>query len=99
MPDERLMALAENGKLNQPEVLSAEIKRMLADERSWQFVEQFTIQWLDLGGVDRVAVNPEYYPKFDNALKADMQRETRLFFAEVLHKNLSAMNFSTRTSP
>ena len=39
---------------------------MIADKRSWQFVDQFTDQWLDVGALQRVAVTPDYYPKFDN---------------------------------
>ena len=93
MPDERLFALAESGELTKPEVLAAEIDRLLSDERSWSFVEQFTTQWLDLEAVDRVAVNPEYYPDWDNELKPWMIEETRHFFAEVLREDLSALNF------
>ena len=93
MPDERLFDLAETGKLREQEQLAAEIDRMLADPRAWQFVEQFTDQWLDLAAIDRVAVNPEYYPDWDNALKPSMRDETRHFFAEVLRNDLSALNF------
>jgi len=92
MPDERLLALASTGNLREPTTLAGEIKRMLDDQRSWNFIRQFADQWLDLGGVDRVAVNPNYYPEFDPALKAEMRRETQHFVAEVLRKDLSALN-------
>ena len=42
--------------------------------------------------MDRVAINPEYYPDFDNARKADMRHETQYFFAELLHQARSALN-------
>ena len=93
MPDARLFRLAESETLREPEILHAEIDRMLADERSWQFVEHFTDQWLDLAAVDRVAVNPQYYEDWDTSLKPWMQQETRHFFAEILHKDLSALHF------
>lgn len=93
MPDERLFELAEAGKLATPEVLASEVDRLLSDERSWDFVEQFTTQWLDLEAVDRVAVNPEYYPDWNNDLKPWMIAETQHFFAEVLQEDLSALNF------
>jgi hypothetical protein len=93
MPDERLLELASQGRLSAPEGLTAEVERMLDDERSWAFVEQFSNQWLDLDGVDRVAVNPNYYPDFDESLKADMRGETQHFFAEVLENDLSALTF------
>lgn len=92
MPDTRLFNLAEKGTLSIPEVLEKEISRMISDKRSWQFIEQFAGQWLDVGALQRVAINPNYYPKFDSALKASMRGETIHFFAELFQKNLSALN-------
>lgn len=92
MPDQRLFELAQSGELKGAETLSAEIDRMLSDARSWQFIEQFTDQWLDLGAVDRVAVNPEYYEDWDISIKPHMQEESRRFFAEILKNDLSALN-------
>ena len=93
MPDPRLAELADRGRLSDERVLKAETARMLADPRSWAFVEQFSDQWLDLGGVDRIAVNPNYYPDFDLSLKRDMRKETQHYFAMLLRGDLSAMNF------
>ncbi len=93
MPDEQLSRLAEQGRLDDPTVVTAEVDRMLDDARSWSFVEQFSDAWLDLPGVDRIAINPNYYPDFDAALKADMRRETQQFFAEILRRDLSALSF------
>ncbi len=93
MPDARLMALAGRGQLGHEHTLRAEALRMLGDPKSSALVEQFSDQWLDLGGLDRVAVNPNYYPDFDPSLKADMRRETQQYFATVLREDLSALNF------
>jgi hypothetical protein len=93
MPDDHLFDLARNGKLHEPGVLQGEVTRMLEDPRSWQFIEQFVDQWLDVGALERVAVDPNYYPNFDNALKKSMRGETLHFFSEVLRENLSALNF------
>jgi hypothetical protein len=92
MPDDRLFKLARDGKLSDPSIRQAEVRRMLTDPRAWQFVEHFTDQWLDLPALDRVAVNPEFHPRFDDRLKRDMRSETQHFFAEILSKDLSAMN-------
>ena len=93
MPDERLMDLADRGLLSEPAALRKEAGRMLDDPRSWAFVERFSDEWLDLGGVHRIAINPNYYPGFDALLKEDMRRETQHFFAEVLQEDASAMSF------
>ena len=92
MPDEQLFKLAKANKLSDENVLQKEVQRMLADKRAWQFVEQFADQWLDLGAVQRVAINPNYYPNCDGALKAEMRQETLHFFNELLTKDLSALN-------
>ena len=92
MPDTHLFNLAKKEALRKPEILEKEISRMISDERSWQFVEQFADQWLDIGALQRVAINPNYYPKFDPTLKASMRGETIHFFGELFQKNLSALN-------
>lgn len=91
MPDERLRTLAAAETLHKPKTLAAEVDRLLADPRSQRFVDQFTSQWLGLEVVDRVAVNPEFHPDFDNRLKTDMQSETQRFFGELLGHDVSAL--------
>ena len=93
MPDDRLFELADSGQLTDSKKLAAEVDRLLDDSRSWNFVEQFSDQWLDLSGMNRVAVNPEYYPTFRNELKPHMQRETQQFFNEVLRSDVSSLAF------
>ena len=93
MPDQELLDLAQQGKLIQENNLTSQMKRLLFDKRSWSFVENFAGQWLDLEGVDGVAVNPEFFPDFDTSIKEDMKQEPLHFFAEVLYKEMSCLNF------
>ena len=93
MPDAELSELARKGELNNDPVLKAQVERLLADERSQNFVDGFASQWLQLDNVDAVAVNPEFYPDFDNALKEDMKRESLAFFAKILAEDASCLNF------
>ena len=93
MPDEELSELADSGRLLEPSVLRKEFDRMLADSKADRFAEQFSMQWLDLEGVDRVAINPQYYKGFDNSLKPDMVGETQAFFREIMRSNTSALQF------
>ena len=87
MPDVELRALADEDKLDDPEVLAAQVQRMMNDRRVNRFAEEFSKQWLDLGGVDRVAVNPRYHKNFDNRLKPYMQAESLEFFKEIFKKD------------
>lgn len=93
MPDQTLFRLATRGQLRDPQTLKHEFQRMVNDPRIEQFITQFSRQWLDLDGVERIAINPQYYPDFDDSLKHDMQLEARHFFREVLANDLSAMTF------
>jgi hypothetical protein len=93
MPDEKLLDAARRGVLSDPDELRRVSADMLKDERAWQFVDQFVDQWLDVAAVDRVAVDPELYPQWDDKLKASVREEPKHFFAEVLHQRLSALNF------
>ena len=88
MPDDELRSLADQNRLSDSKVLTMQIKRMLRDPRSNRFAEEFSKQWLDLGGVDRVAVNPRYHQNFDNRLKPYMQTESLEFFKEIFRKDL-----------
>ena len=91
MPDEELRSLADQNKLRDRKVLARQVSRMLKNPKVHRFSEEFSRQWFDLGGVDRVAVNPRYHQKFDNRLKPYMQSESIEFFKEILTKNESMM--------
>jgi mono/diheme cytochrome c family protein len=92
MPDDELLALAEQNKLGRPEELRKQVERMLSDPRAPAFTENFVGQWLDLRSID--FTEPSHlYPEFDHMLKVSMVRETELFFAEVLRNDLSVTQF------
>jgi len=93
MPDEELLQIAEKGRLLKGRNLTKQLQRMLEDPKSNRFVQRFTEQWLDLGALDRVAINPQFYPDFNERAIPDMRRETEAFFAEILRNDLSALNF------
>ncbi len=87
IPDEELLKLAQEGKLKEPEVLSSQVKRMLADSRSRRFSENFVQQWLGMDGLNSVTHIT------DSTLKEAMQEEPIAFFEEVLKHNGSVMDF------
>jgi len=93
MPDEPLLALAEQGKLDQPAILHAQVERMLQDPKAAAFTENFVGQWLGLREIEATMPSSILYPDFDDMLKLSMVRETELFFTEVLKNDLSLTNF------
>lgn len=86
-PDETLLDLAAKSKLREPKVLAEQTRRLIQDPRAWQFIEQFTEQWLELDRLQRVTVNRKHYPAFNEDLAATMRLETLHFFGEVLRSD------------
>lgn len=87
-PDEELLAKARDESLNRPEVLRAQIDRLLADSRSERFIEDFTDQWLELGRLDETTPDPQLYPEYRFLLHEGMAAETRAFVRALLEENL-----------
>ncbi|MGJ8561349.1 MAG: DUF1592 domain-containing protein [Litorimonas sp.] len=90
LPDDRLMDLASEDRLTDPAVLASEISRMLDDNRARRFTEKFAKEWLRLDKFELVAVNPEFYPFYDDDLGADMVAETITTFQEIFHGHKDA---------
>ncbi|MDA1277928.1 MAG: DUF1592 domain-containing protein [Verrucomicrobia bacterium] len=87
IPDDELLKLAEQGKLREPEILTAQVKRMLAHPRSRRFSQNFVEQWLGLDGMNSVT------HVADASLKEAMQEEPIAFFDNALRHNHSIMDF------
>lgn len=87
IPDDELLELARQKKLKNPEVLRAQVDRMLADPRASRFAQHFVEQWLGLESMDSVT------HVTDSSLQEAMVQEPVAFFAEVLKSNRSVMDF------
>src|SRR5262245_21132907 len=78
IPDDALLAAAEAGRLKDPSVLQAQVKRMLADPKSAALVKNFAGQWLFLRNIERISPDTTSFPNFDENLRHALQRETEL---------------------
>lgn len=92
-PDAELRTLAASGQLLQPAVLRAQTERLLQnEEKSRRSFDAFLDYWLDLRKVadttPDVVLYPDYY--LDDLLVESAVSETRLFFEELIRKNLPA---------
>lgn len=82
LPDAELRDLADRGELRAN--LDAQVTRLLADDKSWRFVEQFSYEWLRLDRHRGMTLNPRRYPTWTRFVKEDMEQETYHFVREVL---------------
>ena len=78
IPDDELLQLAERRQLGKPDVLAQQVRRMLADERSTRFLNDFSGQWLEVRNIS--SQQPAQQFQFDPTLREAMARETELFF-------------------
>ena len=69
MPDETLFALARNGELHKPDVLRAQVERMLKHPKAKAFTENFTGQWLGLRNIKATTPDKVLYPEFEELLQ------------------------------
>ncbi len=92
MPDEELLDLAKQGKLTDPRVLAQQVDRLLKDEKSQRFVQDFLGQWLRLYEINATTPDEHLYPEFDDVLNQAIRQETELFFAHLIAENLTVTN-------
>lgn len=90
MPDERLFELAAANKLHEPEVLKGEVERLLQSPKSQRFMEDFLGQWLKLKLIASTDPDKKLYPEFSVYLQDSMVVETRVYFRELLERDLAA---------
>jgi mono/diheme cytochrome c family protein len=94
MPDEELLAQAAAGKLHEAEVLHAQTRRMLRDQRVRGLAIEFGGNWLDFRRFqEHNSVDRERFPSFTNELRQAMFEEPVRFFVDVLQNNRSVLEF------
>jgi len=84
MPDDELFRLAADGTLKRPDVLAAQVRRMLKESKSQALVTNFATQWLNLGLLDLARPSARVFEAFDSDLRRDMRRETEMFFQSLV---------------
>jgi cytochrome c5 len=93
IPDDKLVDLGASGRLRDPEVLAAQVRRMIGDDRSDALVNNFTGQWLQLRNLEAKTV-PDMimFPDFDANTRQGFRKETELFFSYILKNDRSALD-------
>ena len=95
IPDDELLEVAEAGRLRDPDVLEAQVRRMLADERAGTLVTSFAAQWLHLRRMRTAAPDVNAFPAFDENLRDALVRETELFVGSQLRDDRSVVELLT----
>jgi hypothetical protein len=94
MPDDDLLKLAGEDKLQDDAVLEAQVRRMLADSKAQAFTKDFAGQWLRFSEVFN-SVDPDrrHAPDFNGELRQAMYDEIFAFSDQLLRKNGRVLDF------
>jgi hypothetical protein len=93
MPDEELLRCADEGRLRRPDVLEAQVRRMLRDAKARALVENFGGQWLQTRALESHTPDRTKFPEFTDYTRMSMQKETELFFEHVLREDRPILDF------
>ena len=92
IPDDELMAVAEAGRLSDPDQLEAQVMRMLTDRRAERLATEFVGNWLDFRRFEQHnSVDRERYPEFNDDLRRAMFQEPIRFFVDLLERDASVL--------
>ncbi len=93
MPDAQLARHASAGNLTQQQVLLAETRRMLKDERAKGLATEFTANWLGVRQFETsTSVDRERFPAFNDDLRSAMFQEPVRFMADVIANDRSVLD-------
>ncbi len=94
LPDEELLAHAASGDLHQPEVLTAQARRMLQDDRIVRLATEFGGNWLDFRRFEELnTVDREHFASFDDQLREAMFQEPLRFMVDEFRRDGSVLDF------
>ncbi|HWI20056.1 MAG TPA: DUF1592 domain-containing protein [Vicinamibacterales bacterium] len=94
-PDDQLLKIAQRGTLRGPGVLTAQVKRMLADPRSEALATRFGAQWLRLQDLDKIYPDALLFPYYDYSLGQALRKETELFFESIVREDRGLLDLIT----
>jgi hypothetical protein len=84
MPDDALLASAEGGELNTRAGVEKVARKMLADPKAREGLEEFVAQWLRFDRVLSAARERRVYPLFSERLAQSMCEEARRFVGHIV---------------
>jgi len=85
MPDQELLQLAKEGRLQKDDVLEQQVLRMLKDPKSISLAQEFASQWLGFRKIlSEKQPNTEAFPTYTGELKDAMYQEAVLTFDDLV---------------
>src|SRR5665213_3682870 len=97
LPDQQLLDLAAKNDLSKPEVLKAQVHRMLADPRALSLTTDFAYQWLNIAKMDTISPAQAQFSyaagQYDP--RPLFKKELTLFIDSILRSDRSVVDLLT----
>jgi hypothetical protein len=97
IPDQQLLDLASRNELSKPEVLKAQVHRMLADPRAISLTSDFAFQWLNIAKMDTISPAQAQFSyaagQYDP--RPLFKKELTLFMDSILRSDRSVVDLLT----
>jgi len=89
LPDDQLLKLAEQGQLAKPDVLRAQVHRMVADPRAISLTRDFAFQWLNIAKMDSIVPSAALFQHASGVYdpRPALKKELELFMDSILRTN------------
>ena len=86
LPDEELLKTAEKGDLAKPDVLRAQVHRMIADPRGISLTRDFAFQWLNVAKMDSIVPSAALFQHASGVYdpRPALKKELELFMDSIL---------------
>ncbi len=96
LPDEALLKVVEDGNLLKPDVLNAQVKRLMSDPKAEAMAKEFMGQWLAFDGfANHNGVDEKKFPQFTADLRSDFYQETVSFFTHLIREDRPVTDITT----
>jgi hypothetical protein len=95
MPDAALFAAAERGELSNPADIEKQARRMLADPRAHDSLDEFVSQWLRFDRLLTASKDRRKFPFFTRETANAMTTEARTFVSDLVWNDGDFMNLFT----
>jgi hypothetical protein len=95
MPDAALLESAARGDLSTPQGVEKSARRMLADARARQALDEFVSQWLRFDRVLNASKDRRRFPKFNRETAVSMTEEARRLVSHLVWEDRNFMELFT----
>jgi hypothetical protein len=97
LPDDELLGIATKNQLSKPDVLQAQVRRMLADPKAISLTRDFAFQWLNIAKMDSIVPSAALFSNASGIYdpRAAFKKELELFIDSILRSDKSVVELLT----